>query len=821
MDRLKVFVSSKTTELRNERVAINQELKPLDFQTFIFEDHSGARTESPEEVYSEEVSDCDVYIGIFREEYSNATENEYRIAHSRGKEILIYISDYNITNQKPELKKLLNEIKNNHSIQKYSDVKELEKFVIRDIANLLVRKFKQLKEGAILNHNTFGNAEIVQHYLTAVSPSNPDSLKEINLVASEIMSVWNAMGYKIKKCKIENNTVDFEGEITDWVGNKSVFIRCVDGEISFEDVQHVKQIIDANTEYSGFVFSHSRISQSARELASQSGKIKVQTQGEFYYNLMHPEKYIASLQQEYDSSEIPKFYVGLNCFKEVITQGETDYAKDELGDLDTYVDRWLEDRSKKHLSILGEFGSGKTWFVKRYAMRCLKKYLDNPHLNRIPIFISLRDYAKSYSIKQMITDLLLNEYGFKLSTFEVFEELNRQGKFVLIFDGFDEMAQKVDYDIVVDNFWELARVAVANSKVLLTCRTTHFRYERESEKVLSGRERRPTKTLPTNQAGFEIINLEEFSEEKIIEVMTKRIGNKEEALLYWNKLKPIYDIPSIAHKPVLIPMLIEVMPNIIGNETIDASTIYRLYTERWISKSHEEGRTYLKTKWETLFFMTELAWHMIKSQNLKIFWKNMPEFINEYFKVDSKELDYYAYDLRNNTFLRRDHKGVFEFSHKSMAEFFVAYKFALELGTAKHDYVKDIPREKTQQLPISELSLTFGYVPLINEITLFLKDIIADKGILKDLFHRSKQNAIDTSFLSSNLITILLIMKESFDSEDISRANLPNAELQNASFTNCKFDDGNLSKCNMERVILRGSTFNNSILVGSNLSSAE
>ena len=730
------------------------------------------------------------------------------------------MSDYNITKQHDQLRDFLKRINPNHTLQPFSDIKELEKYIKRDITNLLVRKFKKLKSGAILPHSSFGDIFLVQHYLTSLTPSNPDQLREINQVASEIISIWNAMGYGIMRCTFDNSTINFEGKRSDWLDSHKVFIRCVDGDVTTDDVKHVKQFIDNNPQYLGFIFTHSRISQPVKDLVSQFPTIKLQTQGEFYRSIMSPQKYIDRITSDYESSDIPKYYVTLNCFKEIVSEGEAEYVKEDLGDLDAYVDSWFEDRTKKHLSILGEFGSGKTWFSKHYAMRCLRKYHDNPHSSRLPIFISLRDYAKSYSIKQLITDLLLNEYGFKLPSFEVFQELNRQGRFLLVFDGFDEMAQKVDYDTVVQNFNELAKVAIVNSKVLLTCRSTHFRYERESRNILGGKERTTSQTLVTNQPGFEIINLEEFSDEKIIEVMTKRIGNAAEASSYWEELKPIYDIPSIAHKPVLIPMLIEVMPQIVGSASIDAASIYRIYTDRWINKSHEEGRTYLKTKWQTLYFMNELAWYMIKSQNLKIFWKNIPKFIDEYLHIDSKELDYYAHDLSNNTFLKRDHRGEFEFTHKSMTEFFVAYKFALELGAAKAEYAKDIPIENVQQLPISELTKNFGYMPLTNEIILFLKDMISNKLTLKEIFSRSKQSSADSSYLNSNLVTLLLIMKESFDSEDISRANLPNAELENSSFTNCNFDYANLSKCNMENITLKKSSFNNSNLAGSILSRA-
>jgi len=813
--KLQVFVSSREKELYNERVGVQSILKELDFEPFIFEDDAGARTESSEEVYLEETKKDDIYLGILREEYSEATEKEYLQAKGSNKEIFFYKSTYNILNRSNKLECFIKELQQHHTIGKFDNVKELENLVKRDITKLLVEKFKEKREGKQLANVRFNDIKLVEHYLEKTMPISPGSVKVLNQVASEIMATWNSLKYKIHECSLENNTINFQGEADVWPSKSKVYVRCVDGEISTRDVIHVKNFLDSHNDFKGFVFTYNRISQSARELAEKYPEIKVQTQGEFYRDLIYPEKYISILQEKFDETEISKYYVPLDCYKENIFD-ENNAQIEKLGDLENYVGLWLEDQSKKHLSILGEFGSGKTWFAIYFAKKCLDKYLENPHTNRLPILISLRDYAKSYSIKQMMTDLLLNEYGFKFQgAFDVFKELNSQGKFLLIFDGFDEMAQKVDYSTVVENFWELSRVAVSNSKVLLTCRTTHFRYSMESQKVLSGRVHIPSYSLPISQPGFEIVNLQELSENKILEVMGKRIGDTEKAKQYWENLKPVYDIPGIANKPVLIPMLIDVMPDIVDEETVDPATIYHTYVENWIERSHKEGRTYLKTKWQTIFFITELAWHMIKTQNLKIFWKDIPNFIHDKLGIESKELDYYAHDLRTNTFLKRDAKGIFEFTHKSMTEFFVAYKFAFELGAINDDYANGISDEHKKQRTIEELNSEFGYTALTPEIILFLKDMIDNVNAIRILFHNAKQQSIGSGFLVSNLITLLLNLKESFDSEDISDTNIPNGEFQNASLTNCKFDRSNMSKSNLESADLSKSSF-----VQSNLSNS-
>ena len=46
LEKLKVFVSSRTKELHDERVTIREALKGVNIETFIFEDSAGAKSSS-------------------------------------------------------------------------------------------------------------------------------------------------------------------------------------------------------------------------------------------------------------------------------------------------------------------------------------------------------------------------------------------------------------------------------------------------------------------------------------------------------------------------------------------------------------------------------------------------------------------------------------------------------------------------------------------------------------------------------------------------------------------------------------------------------
>jgi predicted NACHT family NTPase len=112
-------------------------------------------------------------------------------------------------------------------------------------------------------------------------------------------------------------------------------------------------------------------------------------------------------------------YVPLACTKEEfdpITQeklGVSCYDEDD-GWIDGYIDNWLNDRTKEHISILGEFGTGKTWLTLHYAWTALQRYRDAKEQGverpRIPLVIPLRDYAKAVTVESLFSEFFFRKY---------------------------------------------------------------------------------------------------------------------------------------------------------------------------------------------------------------------------------------------------------------------------------------------------------------------------------------------------------------------------------------------------------------------------
>jgi|GEM_PF-2959237 len=660
--------------------------------------------------------------------------------------------------------------------------------------------------------------------LKPVIPQEPQTVAEV--LTAEIQIWLNAMGYTVISRPFDEHCIDLDATLQHGLEEQHVLVRCIAGEITVGHLEALEQDTAAHNIPKGWAVSDRRLPPSARTYADMHPSVRSFSLADFVSQIFGP--YFDRLRQLVEESDIPRYYVDLACYRRVLDKGGNEIDRDPYEVIDTYVDDWLKARDANHLSILGEFGSGKTWFCRHYAYRQLKRYLADPVRERLPILITLRDYVKQVEVGSLIRKLL-DEQGVRLGGgLGAFEELNRRGKLLLIFDGFDEMAVRVDYQMVVDYFWELAEVVVPGSKALLTCRTGYFRYATEAEKVMHGEEV-GRQMIVVQPPKFEVIYLEPFTDEQIRDVVTRRRGPEAAQTILGNP-----DLAGLARQPMLIEMLMEALPDIQAGTPINKSEVYRLAVDRWLERDIGTGRTFMD-KWDKLFFMMELAWEMVSTGNLKIHYKELPKRISRYFGLEQPdEKDHYDYDIRTKSFLRRDAAGHYEFAHKSLAEYFVALKFALELGVAAPRYMAGIPLE--EQLPpltLTELKQTFGARPLVRmpEVRDFLGEIVGDFSCLWAVIEGTKEQRFeDVEDIGGNAATLLCDAGESFAYRDLAgslliRADFSEQDLTGSNFhrailNDSSFEGANLANVTMTRAHLIGASFRNACLAGTDFRGA-
>lgn len=627
------------------------------------------------------------------------------------------------------------------------------------------------------------------------------------------------------------------------------------GEATVADVIFANDLLAKYDADEAWILVPRRVSTAAREVCDS--RVACYTLDELLDQDAEFDGYLDWLDREVKRRHIDTGYVPLSCAKDEY-DGTADKPQarsiydESSGGLIGYVEGWLSDSSKEHLSILGEFGTGKSWFCLRIAWELANRYRSAKAQGRprprLPLLVPLRDYAKAVSVESLFSEFFFRKHQVQLANYKVFEYLNRSGRLLLIFDGFDEMASRVDRQARINNFWELAKVVLPGAKVLLTCRTEHFPEAKESRDLLSAQLRASTQALTGTPPQFEVVEVLPFGDAQIKQLLGY-IATKEVALL-------ILDHPvlmDLMRRPVMSELVIDALPEISSGSRIDMSRVYLYAVRRKISRDIQSERTFTSLE-DKVFFLCELSWEMLSTHEMSLNYREFPERIRTCFGSvvkEQKDLDHWHHDMLGQSMLIRNSDGDYAPAHRSLLEFFVAYKFAAELGILNDDFHPLIDRgegetfvgawseyfhredrfqhpsriSKFEQEAPDLLAKTFGSQVLANAVSVLLLPML-DQGVAKEKLlslARSTRgmSSEQAQYLGGNAVTLLTDLdRNSLRGEDLSFVNLSGAVLDKRDGTavDCSttnFSNSIATEVDFENVVLTGAN-----VVDVNLSTA-
>ncbi len=640
-------------------------------------------------------------------------------------------------------------------------------------------------------------------------PSHP-STHPLFALAQQMRGWFETLGFRFESHE------NWQEDTFEWIINipvrrgryDRILVRGIDGEAGLRDVESLKQAATTHRTDEGWLVTARRISRAARDEVNEeeNASLGCFTLDELLDQDADFSGYLNWLESEIQKRGINQKYVPLACLKEEVdpdTQqriGVSHYG-DRDGWIEGYIDRWLDDPAKEHISVLGEFGTGKTWFALHYAWQALQRYreaqrrgLDRP---RLPLVVPLRDYAKAVSVESLFSEFFFRKHEIPIPGYSAFEQLNRMGKLLLIFDGFDEMAARVDRQQMINNFWELAKVVVPGAKVILTCRTEHFPEAREGRALLNAELQASTKDLTGETPQFEVLELEKFNDEQIRQVLSHQARSVTVEQIMGNP-----ELLDLARRPVLTELILEALPDIEAGKPVDMSRVYLYAVRHKMERDIKAERTFTSMA-DKLYFMCELSWEMLSSDRMSINYREFPDRIRKLFGPaveEQKDLDHWHYDMMGQTMLIRNAEGDYSPAHRSLLEFFVAYKFAFELDILAEDFAQLI--DQRVFLRPANLHDTFGKQPLSKAVTDLLLPILAidkrTKTQLKNLIKSYKNNFHEHDYSTGNATNLLLsvdsssLQNEILDGSrivgaDFTKSNLKNTSFKDATFVECIF----------------------------------
>jgi predicted NACHT family NTPase len=525
------------------------------------------------------------------------------------------------------------------------------------------------------------------------------------ILAQQVRGWFETLSYRFESYEI------WENNYFEWIINVPVrrnrydriLVRGIAGEAGIRDISALRESVTTQRTDEGWLVTARRISRAARDEVDrpENRNLACYTFDELLDQDADFTAYLDWLETEIKNRQIDTKYVPLACTKDEIdpdTQCKigVSHYDDRDGWIEGYIDLWLDDPAKEHISVLGEFGTGKTWFAMHYAWLALQRYRDAQNRGlerpRLPLVIPLRDYAKAVSVESLFSEFFFRKHEIPLAGYSAFEQLNRMGKFLLIFDGFDEMAAKCDRQETINNFWELAKAVVPGAKVILTCRSEHFPEAKEGRALLNAELQASTTILTGETPQFEVLELEKFNNAQIQQALSFQTEAATVEKVMGNSL-----LLDLARRPVMTELILEALPDIEAGKPVDMSRIYLYAVRRKIERDIKAERTFTSLA-DKLYFLCELSWEMLSTDQMSLNYRGFPDRIRGLFGAmvqEEKDLDHWHYDMMGQTMLIRNADGDYTPAHRSLLEFFVAYKFAAELGVLAADFTELIAPEQS------------------------------------------------------------------------------------------------------------------------------
>jgi hypothetical protein len=444
------------------------------------------------------------------------------------------------------------------------------------------------------------------------------------------------------------------------------------------------------------IYDSARVTRPTRSHAS----LRVMSMMELVSELLNAKLPLRQYVTSYERAEIYSLYLSLRARR--LAAADKKSTNPQKGDraiiVDEFLQSWLTGKGSL-LTLLGDFGTGKTTVLERLKYSTANRYLAGQSA-LVPIYMSLRNFEQVGHLERFVEDRVEQELGLRL-TYHRFVELLRRGTFVLFLDGFDEMGRQIDAETRRHHFQALLPLLLESHKTILSCRPAYFLTSTEMNEVLAlfsdynpkpsahqlrsdiGRAHAPfvesvrswiaadTKHPQQEFGRVERLELLPLSGSDIDRYVATTSVNDRFGVR--SRIRKTYDLEDLATRPILLAMILKTLPELPSDKEASPSVIYEAYTSGWMSHDYGKGDTRtLVPASEKRTFMETLAWQMILTGETSLHFTLLDPYLSAFFKASGRMRDFIATHIQACSFLVRDQDGVFSFSHRSFLEYFAA-----------------------------------------------------------------------------------------------------------------------------------------------------
>lgn len=583
----------------------------------------------------------------------------------------------------------------------------------------------------------------------------------------------------------------------------------------------------------GLYVAHS-YTREALSYAKSQGLIAV-TPPELEAQLFDFRPYLDRLRRRFEESPLARYYVA----QRVLLESEPE-QRDGF-ELIEHAQAWVNGAGRKLWLVLGDYGTGKSSFFRRFAYELAKQAIQDANAP-VPLAIDLKEYPNAISLETLLQEHLRKELNWHGNP-EILLYLLAAGRVTLLLDAFDEMGTAALARSVEDQFRQLVRpTAQAGegarcNRVLITCRTHFFRDQQQVKDVAGGHaddlvgSDSPLGQL-ARQFDASIDELMLFNDAQIEEFLCRHLG-EEKARETLDFIRRTYDLESLAPRPMLLDMIVQALAELMqaGGEVTPAKLYFR-YTDQWLKdNSGGKWRTSSQQRLKLLETLAQTLWglpeHRIHYHKLGELVHGLPDALR--YGIDPQRIDL---ELRTAAFLTRTADGFYGFSHKSFHEYFFARALlrALRDGVDAAAAVLETARV-TPEMTVFLRGLMVGddekYLTIYTNSILssVYRSRISENSLLLSAFWVRGGQIVDQNeaykFWKKSCLIIpdaLNMQGANLDGADLSfvslcKANFNNASLRGVRFYCADLHSADFGNCNLdaarfEGVCIDGADFN-------------
>ncbi len=540
--------------------------------------------------------------------------------------------------------------------------------------------------------------------------------------------------------------------------------------------------------------------------------------------------YLSRIRRSFEESHLARTYVPQRVLL------EADPKRCQGVDLLDHAAAWAGGEGRRLWLLLGDYGTGKTCFFKRFAYELARLHLeagDDEKRPPVPVAIDLKDFPNAITLEGLLQDHLRRHANWHGNP-EILLHLLAQGRVVLLLDAFDEMGTAAAGRSVEEQFRLLARPTMSEgasggNRVLITCRTHFFRDQQYVKDVachgpeddLIAGDSILGKVARSFEASIDELML--FDDDQIRAFLERHLpaGKVEEARRF---IRQTYDLPRLAPRPVMLEMIVQALPELMAaGEGLTPAGLYHRYTSQWLED--RSGKSLLTTPRQRKRLLEHLAFELWGRDRNRIHHRDLVNVLRQLppERLAGLDPDRVDLELRTAAFLTRTAEGMYGFSHKSFREFFFASyllralrrgtdALSAALDTARltpecvaflHDLlVADGDRDKAAEAikailtaeyrhGISENALRLGYLLVKAKKQTYLADVLPGPDNLMAFFLPEKARLAGANLAEEYLFGLRL------HSADFSGAILDGADLSVGSFQWASFANASMKGCQL------------------------